>query len=144
MKRTIHVMISNVETENSIGIKLSGNDVIARVCRAINCEIHYNGTTMERLATAIEHLPEEVYFSPAVKIDLGCVISERYSPDETIVVHDTKTERYVQIDLEQDGRQACATVYDLPKNGKPHVLAESRFCASSTFFPMKPYSSMEV
>ena len=144
MKRTIHIQIIDIEKMQQTGIKVTGSGVIDRVGRAVNCEIHRNGTSLERLKKAIENLPTEIYFSPAVKMDLDKVVCESFNPDETITVRNTETERLVQIVLSCEGKIACMTVYDLPKDREPAVLGGCWFDASEVFFPMKSYDFMEV
>lgn len=144
MKRTIHIQIIDIEKMQQTGIKVTGSGVIDRVGRAVNCEIHRNGTSLERLKKAIENLPTEIYFSPAVKMDLDKVVCESFNPCETITVHNTETERLVQIVLSDEGKLACMTVCDLPDDREPADLAGCWFNANEVFFPMKSYDFMEV
>jgi len=144
MKRTIHILIVDIDNMKKAGIKATGSDVIDRVGRTVNLEIHRNGTSLEQLKKAIENLPTEIYFSPAVKMDLDKVVCESFNPCETITVHNTETERLVQIVLSDEGKLACMTVCDLPDDREPADLAGCWFNANEVFFPMKSYDFMEV
>lgn len=144
MKRTIHILIVDIDNMKTAGIKATGSDVIDRVGRTVNLEIHRNGISLEQLKKAIENLPTEIYFSPAVKMDLDKVVCESFNPCETITVHNTETERLVQIVLSDEGKLACMTVCDLPDDREPADLAGCWFNANEVFFPMKSYDFMEV